>query len=350
MSSPERIIELTRSVHDVATDKIRAIKTVTGTTRILSLNALIEATRAGEAGRGFAVVANEVKNVSQNINAITQSLEKELSGTIEDLMVLGQSLVQELRGSRLTDLALNMIEIIDRNLYERSCDVRWWATDSAVVDCLANSSSAACDHAARRLGVILDSYTVYLDLWVVNAGGTVVASGRPGRFPRAIGTNVAGERWFADAMATRDGTEFAVADISVNTMLEGAQVATYATAIREGGDSNGQPLGVLGIFFDWQPQARGVVGGVRLRPEEAPVTRCLLVDQHHRVIASSDGLGVLSESLPLETTSGAAGSYVDGSGRTVGYALTPGYETYRGLGWYGVIVQSQADGNGRLMA
>ena len=37
----------------------------------------------------------------------------------------------------MVDLALNAIEFIDRNLYERTCDVRWWATDSAVVDCVA---------------------------------------------------------------------------------------------------------------------------------------------------------------------------------------------------------------------
>ena len=29
-------------------------------------------------------------------------------------------------------------------------------------------------HASQRLGVILDSYTVYLDLWVVDADGRVV--------------------------------------------------------------------------------------------------------------------------------------------------------------------------------
>ena len=29
---------------------------------------------------------------------------------------------------------LTNIDLIDRNLYERSCDVRWWATDSSVVD------------------------------------------------------------------------------------------------------------------------------------------------------------------------------------------------------------------------
>ncbi|OAN63187.1 methyl-accepting chemotaxis protein [Magnetospirillum moscoviense] len=339
MSEPERILELTRAVHDVASDKIQEIKRVTGTTRILSLNALIEATRAGEAGKGFAVVANEVKNVSTSIDSITQSLEGELSSTIADLMNLGETLIGQLRGSRLADLALNMIEIIDRNLYERSCDVRWWATDSAMVDCLADATPTATAYASKRLGVILDSYTVYLDLWVVDANGRVVATGRPDRYPRAVGTDVSREAWFQNAMATADGTEFAMADISSVGALDGALVATYATAIRAGGDVNGELLGALGIFFDWRPQADGVVKGVRLRPEEKDRTRCLLIDANRKVLASSDGNGILSETIRLETGSTDMGSYVDEVGRIVGFAATPGYETYEGMGWYGVIIQ-----------
>ncbi|MBC7908793.1 MAG: chemotaxis protein [Rhodospirillaceae bacterium] len=338
MSEPERILELTRAVYDVANDKIRAIKKVTGTTRILSLNALIEASRAGEAGRGFAVVASEVKNVSHNIDTITQALEGELSSTINDLMVLGESLVQQLRGSRLADLALNMIEIIDRNLYERSCDVRWWATDSAVVDCLIHATPETTNYAAKRLGVILDSYTVYLDLWIADASGRVVAHGRPDRYPRAVGADVSGESWFRDAMATRDGSDFAMADISTNAALGNALVASYATAIREGGEVNGKPVGVLGVFFDWQPQADCVVKGVRLREEEKERTRCLLVDRDNRVIAASDGVGILSETVAL-AFNGPIGSTTDHLGRTVGYALTPGYETYEGMGWRGLIIQ-----------
>jgi hypothetical protein len=117
-------------------------------------------------------------------------------------------------------------------------------------------------------------------------------------------------------------------------------VATYATAIREGGRADGRPLGVLGIFFDWRPQAEAVVRGVRLQDEERASTRCLLLDQNHRVIAASDGAGILTESVPLQTGEAeTSGSFVDSQGRIVGYALTPGYETYRGLGWYGAIVQ-----------
>lgn len=341
MADAEQILELTHAVDSVAREKIQAIKKITGTTRILSLNALIEATRAGELGRGFAVVANEVKNVSDDISKITQALEHELAGTIRDLTSVGETLIQQLRGSRLTDLALNMIEIIDRNLYERSCDVRWWATDSAIIDCLkSDDGGVAASFAGKRLGVILDSYTVYLDLWVVDANGRVRANGRPDRFPHAVGTDVSQSDWFRQAMKTRDGSEYAVADVAANKALDNALVATYSTAIREGGDVNGRPLGVLGIFFDWQPQAQAVVKNVRLTPAEAAFTRCLLVDQNHRVIAASDDSGILSEVFPLSRRDGEQGNYADDAGRLVGYALTPGYETYRGLGWYGVVVQT----------
>lgn len=339
MAEPERIVELSRAVADIAGDKIKVIKTVTGATKILALNALIEATRAGEAGRGFAVVAGEVKTISTQIASVTQELENELTSRVVELTRLGEQMVSHVRGNRLMDLAYNMIEIIDRNLYERSCDVRWWATDSAVVECLSQGTAEAGDWASRRLGVILDSYTVYLDLWVADAEGRVVASGRPGRF-RAVGTDVSRQSWFRDAMATKDGNDFSVADIEINPILGNVPVATYATAIREGGHANGKPLGALGVFFDWAAQARTVVEGVRLTEEEKARTRCLLIDSHGRVIAASDGRGILSENFSIRKTDGLPlGSYVADKGHIVGYALTPGYETYQGLGWFGVIVQ-----------
>ncbi|MBF0372783.1 MAG: chemotaxis protein [Alphaproteobacteria bacterium] len=340
MAEPEKVLELTREVYDVANDKIALIKKVTQATRILALNALIESARAGDLGRGFAVVANEVKGVSDRINEIAAELEGELAVTISGLMRLGEAMVKDMRGQRLTDLALNMIDVIDRNLYERSCDVRWWATDSAVVDCLGVGTPEAREWASKRLGVILASYTVYLDLWIADRDGRVVANGRPQRFPRAKGADVSRQSWFRDAMATPSGAEFAVADVSVEQALEGAQVATYATAIRAGGDEHGEPMGVLGIFFDWAPQARAVVDSVRLSDEERPLTRCLLIDHNHRVIAASDDKGILADTFPIETQ-GATGIATTKDGDLIGYALTPGYETYQGLGWYGVIVQKQ---------
>ena len=177
MSNHQEIVELTHHVKKLATNKISDINDINKETTFLALNALIEAARAGDAGKGFAVVANQVKHVSARISDITTVLNKELAGSLSKLTELADGMIERLRsheGQRCTDLALNMIDIIDRNLYERSCDVRWWATDSAVVDCLANRNAATQEYASRRLSIILDSYTVYLDLWIVDAGGTVV--------------------------------------------------------------------------------------------------------------------------------------------------------------------------------
>ncbi|HLO76320.1 MAG TPA: methyl-accepting chemotaxis protein [Magnetospirillum sp.] len=345
MASVAHLLEITNTVAAETDQKIDRIHGITRRSRMLALNASIEAQRVGQLGRGFAVVADEVKAISAEISQVTDSLRGELKGKLATLSDFGRSLaaeVEHVRGERLADLAHNAVEIADRNLYERSCDVRWWATDQAVVDCAAAPDDRArAQYAAKRLGVILASYTVYLDLWVADAHGRVVANGRPGRYPGVIGTDVSSETWFKEAMATANGGEFAVADISRNRGLDNAVVATYATAIRRDGEANGEPIGALGIFFDWQTQGRCIVDGVRLTPEEKAKSRCLIIDHDHRIIADSVGTGELSEHFALDTRRGDRGYYVDNFGNTVGYALTPGYETYAGLGWYGVIIQNE---------
>jgi hypothetical protein len=113
-------------------------------------------------------------------------------------------------------------------------------------------------------------------------------------------------------------------------------VATYSTAIRKDGQTHGRTIGALGIFFDWAPQAEVVVRNLGLSEEESTVCRVLLLDARHRVIAASDGQGVLKETYPLKTDGRTRGYVIQGD-RLTAFALTPGYETYRGLGWYGVV-------------
>lgn len=340
---PERILDLSQAVSNTATKKVGEIQKITATTRILALNATIEAARAGDAGKGFAIVAGQVRSISEDITKISKELTEQMGAQLEDLNVLGRKLVTQIRGQRLADLALNMIDIIDRNLYERSCDVRWWATDSAMVNCLQDPTETNAQYASRRMGVILGAYTVYLDLWIADRNGRVVANGRPDKYPGVVGINVSNESWFKQAMATSTGDEFAVNDISKNTFLDDHLVATYSAAIRQDANPHGEPLGVLGIFFDWQSQSQAVVNSVRLADDEKGRTTCLLLDHDYRVIASTDGRGILEKRIPLKVDPRhPAGSYADNMGNTIGYALTPGYETYKGLGWYGCIIQHAA--------
>ncbi len=343
--TPERVVALADRAATIAGSKVRGIQRITGQTRILALNATIEAARAGEAGKGFAVVAGEVKAVSAEIGRLAAEMETELRFAFDELRAVGGRMAEDVRGQRLVDLCLNAIEIIDRNLYERTCDVRWWATDAAVV-AAAEPTPEHLAEAERRLGVILSAYTVYLDLWICTPDGRVVAHGRPERYPGVRGLDVSRESWFRQALASASGDDYAVADVMACPALEGAPVATYAAAVRAGGQANGQPIGVLGIHFDWGPQARAVIEGVRLSPAEAARSRVLLVDARGRILAASDRQGELGEKIELETGGRRSGVRHEPNGRTTAFHLTPGYETYRGLEWAGVIIQEPPRRNG----
>jgi hypothetical protein len=336
---PERVVDLANEVSDVATDKLHAIERVADQTRMLAINARIQAAHAGDRGAAFAVVAQEVGAVAGHVRALSEALSAELRPRIAQIDGLGRHLIEQVPGQRMADMALNAVELIDRNLYERSCDVRWWATDSAAVDACASPDDAErCAFAARRLGVILDSYTVYLDLWIADREGRVIAHGRPERYGDVLGADVSEASWFRAAMATRDGSEYVVDDVALAPRLDGAPVATYASAVRAGGDVGGEPLGALGIFFDWGPQALGILDGLRLSDAERARTRALLLDAEGLVLAASDRTGVLTERVRLRTDGRDSGFYRDGDA-LVGFAQTPGYETYAGLGWYGALVQ-----------
>ncbi|WFU37252.1 methyl-accepting chemotaxis protein [Bradyrhizobium sp. CB82] len=329
------INRLTAEVNQIAVDKTKSIQQITNQMKMLALNALIESSRAGAQGAGFAVVAQEVRGVGQQVETIARELETQLTKRTGDLVASIERMSQRSRGERMVDLSLNAIELIDRNLYERTCDVRWWATDPAVVDCAASPSTVTVSHASQRLSVILGAYTVYLDLWLCDLDGNVIANGRAGRF-RAVGQNVANTRWFREARSLRSGDDYVAGDVENQPLLGNAQVATYCASVRAGGQANGAPIGVLAIHFDWESQARAIVQGVRVGDSDK--ARVLLVDSNLRVIAASDGQGILSERVSLSMNGQRSGFYHDRRGALVAFHATPGYETYRGLGWYGVII------------
>ena len=326
---------LTGEVNQIACEKTQSIQKITNQMKMLALNALIESSRAGAQGAGFAVVAQEVRAVGQLVETIARELESQLTSRTGSLMSSIERMSEKSRGERMVDLSLNAIELIDRNLYERTCDVRWWATDSAVVDCAASPAPATVNYVSERLGVILGAYTVYLDLWLCDLDGNVIANGRADKF-KVIGQNVGSAKWFREARDLHSGDDYVASDVECQPLLGNAQVATYCASVRADGKANGKPLGVLAIHFDWEPQARAIVQGVRVGDNDK--ARVLLVDSNFRVIAASDGKGLLSERVQLSMKGGRCGFYHDHSGGLVAYHATPGYETYQGLGWFGVIL------------
>lgn len=341
--SGDSVQDIAQYVNDLSgmlTDAISEISDINANTRLLALNARIEAARAGEAGAAFSVVAGEVQTLSEKTSGVANELATKTQRSIAELSdIIGNSV----RGTRLSDIALTNIDLIDRNLYERSCDVRWWATDSSVVEALTKASPEAFRFASHRLGVILNSYTVYVDLVLADLKGNIVANGRPDQF-KSIGKSVVDQDWFIAAQRTRGGEEFGFQTAHRSDLIDGQPALVYSCGVREDGLANGKLTGVLGIVFNWEGLAQTIMKALPLSATEKASTRACIIDGGGRVLADSfekhlvDSIDIAAVPDVFARNKGFFTTQYQGRECCIGFAKAPGFETYT-TGWYSLLIQ-----------
>jgi len=131
------------------------------------------------------------------------------------------------------------VDILDRNLYERANDCRWWAASPVLATMDANL-------ARRTLAHINGLYTVYSNIVLFDATGRVIAASRDAG---AEGCALL-EPWVVDCLALRDPMGYVVSRFEESDLYGGAGTYVYAAPILQ----EGRAVGGVGLVFDSTPQ------------------------------------------------------------------------------------------------
>ncbi|MBP1934479.1 methyl-accepting chemotaxis protein [Ammoniphilus resinae] len=305
---------------------VKSIDFISSQANLLALNSAIEAARAGEAGRGFSVVANEIKRFSEQ--------SKQANETSYELIQNIQEKANEIIAVRTADLAFDTIDKIDRNLFERNCDVQAWATFNEIRDCLRQESETNRVNATKFMKQIVDIYEVYFDMFVANNDGIVLAAGID---QELVGSDVSKKEWFKKTMDIKD---VYVTDMYYSDSMKGHTVA-YSCPVR---DEKGVLLGVFTTRFNWN-FIYDIIDAVKLNEG----SELFVINNKGIVIGSRDRKGVLHNNLSStravrKLMNGETYGYTVenqyGKEKIVAFCRTKGYNAYKGKEWSVIVSET----------
>lgn len=245
-------------------------------------------------------------------------------GKLQDRLI--EALAAEHREALADELrarARGAIDILIRNLFERTADVGFLATDE-VIAAFFNPSSAGVEVDAQalreRLHAYRAKYTVYEDVIVLDPEGRVRV-----RLDSSHPTEVSRDPIVAQALARSGWTEaFGVSDLAG----QGQPVLLYAHPIA---GADGRVHGVLVLHFRFQDELRRIFESLA---DERGQMAMVLLDADHRVIASSAPLHVpLGASLTAIETDRIALTGFAGQDYLALRCASRGYQGYTGPRW-----------------
>jgi chemotaxis signal transduction protein len=274
--------------------------------------------------RALRTVLEQITDNGSRSDALFSRSIRELADT---------ALAARLSSARFT--AQWLVELLDRNLYERANDCRWWALAPELAAALAaGGDPMAVAEATRVLKHINALYTVYTRLVLYDRHGRIIAASHLGD---TQGGPVVGSRIEADTLAAvlalPDQQRYHVTPLRASPLYGGRPTWVYHAAIRDAGGR--EVLGGIGIVFDTAPQLEAMLHGALVGQGDETAA---FVDREGRVLCASDAAlaaqgrvdGLPPEMLKLPRGQGAACIVVrDGQYMVLGVSASPGYREFK---------------------
>jgi chemotaxis signal transduction protein len=231
-----------------------------------------------------------------------------------------------------------LVDLLDRNLYERSDDCRWWALTPELRTTLACvvKSPEAVRQVAEILGYINKLYTVYTRIFVYDAAGTIVASTGESKVESpefsAVGRKVDPDT-LGQVCALAHEQAYYVSPFVASDLYGGAPTYIYHAAIRDPDDAT-RVVGGIGIVFDSTVELHAMLDGAM---EDKTEMTAFFVNRQGRILASTDAgkpagglLAVDSDLRAIPNGSSESRAVVyDGNYAILGCSASNGYREFK---------------------
>jgi chemotaxis signal transduction protein len=232
---------------------------------------------------------NKLNTVLDQITETGERSDALFSHSIQDLYqtVLASSISEAELTSQL------LVDMLDRNLYERANDCRWWALSAQLRRGLAQPSDAQTKAIADVLAYINSLYTVYARLFVYDRGGRIIASTGGDEI---VGQYISGDT-LSRVAALRSELDHYPESFGPSAFYGGEATYIYHAAIRHP-EQTGSVVGGIGIVFDSKPELLNMLNsGVAGRAS----MRAYFVTPEGRVLSSTDAACAPGDVLHLDT-------------------------------------------------
>jgi len=185
-----------------------------------------------------------LKAVLTQVNVAGTRTRSRVEHAIKDLYSTAISRMR-LQAGQLARLAT---DLMDRNLYERANDCRWWALSPALQRLLA---AADAPESGAALNGLLDQvnslYTVYSRLIAFDAQGIIRGVSHADSGAHLVGTPI-DERWLAAVRSLRGSQNYAVSPFEATSVHQHGPTYVYLSKVRDAADGN-RHLGGLAVVF-----------------------------------------------------------------------------------------------------
>ncbi|MGZ5599964.1 MAG: chemotaxis protein CheW [Methylobacter sp.] len=195
------------------------------------------------------------------------------------------------------------IDIMDRNLYERANDCRWWALTSSFREILAEKvvSESGKERISSILAYINSLYTVYTNLVVFDVDGRIIAVSNPEE--KSLVGQTVGEEWQRHVLMLADSQGYAVSDFTETRFYQGRHTYIYGAAIRD--PEGARVVGGIGIVFDSAPQFSAMLRDALPKNADGQIDSSsfgIFVSRNGYVLACSDDRFNPGDKLPVSSS------------------------------------------------